>query len=203
MAMPKPIADRGRVLAGVAIAGLLAYFVLVHWWFTAPMLTMGEEIDALRDQQANATAEIAQRPAIEAKLAQVRAFEAGNPGFLPEGNKQLASAGLIQRLETVVGAGGNPAACQITARTPTDSTAKDLFPRVVVQVRLRCGVSELTAVMHALESGHPQLFIDNVDMMSRRSSYLSQGPEGTDGALDVSFDLYGYLKAPAAGGPGA
>jgi general secretion pathway protein M len=69
----------------------------------------------------------------------------------------------------------------------------------MVQVRLRCGMAEFGAVLHALESGSPQLFIDNLDMLSRRS-YLAAGNDG-GGALDVSFDLYGYLKAPARSRP--
>jgi len=202
MESPNRLPERWRVLGGVALAVLVAYFVLVHWWFSGPMLTMGGEITALRDQESALLVESAQRDEIRKKLTQVRQFEAGNPSFLPEANSQLATAGLIKRLEQVVGAGGNPAACQITARTPTDSTTKEPFTRVVVQVRLRCGTSELAAVMHALEGGHPQLFIDNMELLSRRS-YLSQGVDGADGALDVSFDLYGYLKSATAGGPRA
>ena len=71
--------------------------------------------------------------------------------------------------------------------------SKEPYPRVMVQVRLRCGTGELAAVFHALESGSPQLFIDNLDVLSR-DSYLA-GP-GSGGSLDVSFDLYGYLKTP-------
>ena len=70
--------------------------------------------------------------------------------------------------------------------------------RATVQVRLRCGMAELGAVLHALESGSPQLFVDNLDLLSRRS-YLAAGP--ADGGIDVSFDLYGYLKTPAGGAP--
>ena len=66
----------------------------------------------------------------------------------------------------------------------------------MVQVRLRCGMGELAAVLHALESGSPQLFIDNLDVLSRRS-YLTAGGETSSG-LDVSFDLYGYLKSAGA-----
>jgi len=202
MASPNRLPERWRVLGGVALAALVAYLVLVHWWFTAPMLAMGDEIDALRAQESAYLNETAQRDDIGRKLAQVRQFDAGNPSFLPEANSQLATAGLIKRLEQVVAAGNNPAACQITARTPTDSSTKEPFTRVVVQVRLRCGTSELAAVMHALEGGHPQLFMDNMELLSRRS-YLSQGVDGADGALDVSFDLYGYLKRASAGGPRA
>ena len=190
---PRPLPDRWRVLGIAAAVLLLAYLVLVHWWFTAPMLRLGGEIEQMRAQEAELKLEIAQRPKLEQRLAQVRSFEAGNPGFLPEANKELASAGLVQKLQQVVaGASPNPAACQITAQTPTDMPTQEPFPRVMVQVRLRCGMREVSAILHALESGSPQLFIDNLDLLSRRS-YLTTGTEG-GGALDVSFDLYGYLK---------
>jgi general secretion pathway protein M len=184
------------VLALAALALLLAYLVLLHWWFTAPMLRLGGEIRDLRAQEQSLRLESAQRPKLEAELARVRAFESGNPGFLPEANRELASAGLVQRLQQVVAAASpNQNACQITAQTPTDMPSQEPFPRVMVQVRLRCGMRELGAVLHALESGSPQLFIDNLDLLSRRS-YLVTGQEGA-GALDVSFDLYGYLKVAA------
>jgi general secretion pathway protein M len=190
---PRPHPERWRVLALAALALLLAYLVLLHWWFTAPMLRLGGEIRDLRTQERELQLEAAQRPKLEARLAQVRIFEAGNPGFLPEANRELASAGLVQRLQQVVAsASPNQNACQITAQTPTEMPTQEPFARVMVQVRLRCGMRELGAVLHALESGSPQLFIDNVDLLSRRS-YLAAGTDGA-GALDVSFDLYGYVK---------
>ena len=192
-------ADRLKLLAGALLALALAYTVLLHWWWTAPMLAMGDEIAQLRDQELALREEIAQRPVLEAELARVREFESGNPGFLPETNRQLATAALVQRLEAVIAeASPQPGRCQITARTPTESRADEPFVRATVQVRLRCGMAELGAVLHALESGSPQLFVDNIDLLSRRS-YLAAGPEG--GGIDISFDLYGYLKTPAGGAP--
>ena len=191
-------ADRWRALGIASLALLLAYLLLLHWWFTAPMLRLGAATEQLRAQEQSLRNEIAQRPLLEQRLAQVRAFEAASPGFLPEANKELASAGLVQRLQQVVAAASpNPNACQITAQTPTDMPSQEPFPRVMVQVRLRCGMGEFAAVLHALESGSPQLFIDNLDMLSRRT-YLVSGSENS-GALDVSFDLYGYLKSPSGG----
>ena len=197
---PRPDAERWRAL-GMALAVLaLAYLVLLHWWFTAPMLRLGAEIEQMREQEQSLRNEAAQRGRLEQRLAQVRAFESGNPGFLPEANKELASAGLVQRLQQVVAsASPNPNACQITAQTPTDMPSKEPFPRVMVQVRLRCGMGELAAVLHSLESSSPQLFIDNLDLLSRRSYLVAGNDNG--GALDVSFDLYGYLKV-ASGGRG-
>jgi general secretion pathway protein M len=196
----RPGTERWRALGAAFAILLLAYLVLLHWWFTAPMLRLGGEIEQMRDEELALRSEAAQRPQLEQRLAQVRSIESGNPGFLPEENKELASAGLVQRLQQVVSsASPNPNACQISAQTPTDMPSKEPFPRVMVQVRLRCGMRELGAVLHALESGSPQLFIDNLDMLSRRS-YLAAGNDG-GGALDVSFDLYGYLKAPARSRP--
>lgn len=191
---PTTLPKRGRVLLGVAAAVVVAYLLLLHWWFTAPMLSMGSQIEDLREQELSLRMEAAQRPEIERQLARVRQFESDNPGFLPEANKDLASASLVQRLEQVVGsASPNPNACQITARTPADMPTKEPFARVVVQVRLRCGMGELAAVLYSLESGSPQLFIDNLDMLSRRT-YQSVPDSG--GAIDVTMDLYGYLKVP-------
>lgn len=190
----KPNAERLRMVAITVAVVAVAYGVLLHWWFTAPMLAMGDQIASLRDEELSLRMEIAQRPVLERELARVREFEAGNPGFLPEANRQLATAALVQRLESVVGAASSQASrCQITARTPSETRSEEPFERATVQVRLRCGMAELGAVLHALESGSPQLFVDNLDLLSRRS-YLGTGLEG--GAMDVSFDLYGYLKSP-------
>lgn len=198
---PRAVPERWRVLGGAFIALAVAYLLLVHWWFTAPMLAMGGEIEAMREQEQALRSEAAQRPQLQLKLAQVRQFEASNPGFLPETSRELASAGLVQRLQQVVAsASPNPSSCQITAQTPTDTPTQGPFARVMVQVRLRCGMGELAAVLHALESGRPQLFIDNLDLLSRRS-YLATGTEG-GGGLDVSFDLYGYLKSAPGGSRG-
>lgn len=187
--------SRAGVLAAVLLFLVIAYLVLVHWWFTAPLLSMGEDLDALRQQEQELRLELAQRPQFEQQLAQVREFEAANPGFLQEANKELASAALVQRLEQVVGsASANPNACQITARTPSEATEKEEFQRVVVQVRLRCGMAEFATVLHALEGGQPQLFVDNVDLLSRRS-YLAAGADAGGAAIDVGFDLYGYMKS--------
>ncbi|WP_374604268.1 type II secretion system protein GspM [Arenimonas sp.] len=188
-----PAVDRARwLLAGLALV-LVAYLVLVHWWFTAPMLAMGDEIARLRDEQLALRMEIAQRPALEAELARVQAFEAGNTAYLPEANRQLATAALVQRLESVVSqAGPQTSRCQITARTPTEDRSDEAFVRAAVQVRLRCGMPELAAVLHELESGSPQLFVENLELLSR-ASYLGAAKE--TGTLDVSFTLYGYLLA--------
>ena len=109
---PSPVA----VFAGLAIAAGLVYLVAVHWWFTAPMLRMGDEITALRMEELTLRMEIAQKPQLEAELARVRAFEAGNPGFLQETNRQLATAAPVRP--------GSPAGSGARARRWADAARR-------------------------------------------------------------------------------
>ena len=69
---------------------------------------------------------------------------------------------------------------------------------MTVQVRMRCGAPELASVLHALESGTPRMFVDNLNVLAQRYFFLP-GQGRTQGAgLDVSFDLYGYIAPPPA-----
>lgn len=189
---------RLRALAGLLAVVGLAYLVLLHWWWTAPMLAMGDEIESLREEELNLRMEAGQREQLRTELVRLgREIESGQPGFLVEQNKELASAALVQRLESVLAEASPSKRCKVTARTPIEAATKEPFTRVVVQVRLNCGMADLSSVLHALESGSPQLFINNLDVLSRRA-YLGAG-EAATGALDVSFDLYGYLRQPLGG----
>ncbi len=189
-------ADLLRPLLWSGIILILAYLLLVHWWWTGPMLEMGSEIKSLREEELTLRMEAAQKQELEKRLQEVRAFEAGNPGFLAEPNKDLATASLVQRLESVVQeASSNPAACQISARQPMDSQQREPYTRVTVQVRLRCGMTEFANVLYSLESGSPQLFADNIDISGSRR-YLATNQSGGDGRVDIVFELYGYLKTP-------
>ena len=208
--MTRPV-DRDRWLAlGLLLAALvLAYAVLVHPWWTVPMGVVNERIETLRERDLRLRMEIAQAPQVSARLAQVRQQQAGVPGFLPESSTELATAGLVQRLETVVGqASPGNRSCAITNRSPLAEPGRERYARVVVQVRLRCGSPELAVVLHSLESGAPRLFVDNLNILAQRNFFGPGGSGGgsRDGGLDVSFDLYGYLRpdatVPASKSPG-
>lgn len=201
--MASALTDRDRWLALGLLAAvlLLGYLVLVHPWWTQPMLEVNERIQALRERELRVRTQLQQAPAVEKQLAAALALQAQRPGFLGEASTELATAGLVQRLEAVVkqASPGNRS-CGIVNQSPLPQAAGERFARVAVQVRLRCGTPELAAVLHSLESGSPRLFVDNFNILS--SSYAYMAPEGGTGGLDVTFDLYGYLKpgvlAPAA-----
>ncbi len=190
-------ADRDRWLALGLLLGVLAlsYLLFVHPWWTVPMLDANQRIESLQQRELRARMQLAQAPEIARQLAIAQQLEARSRGFLPEASAELATAGLVQRLETVVAqASPGNRACAISNRSPLSEPRPDRFARVTVQVRLRCGTPELAAVLHALESGTPRLFVDNLNVLAQRYFFMPGQAGARNGGLDVSFDLYGYLR---------
>ncbi len=207
------VSERDRWVAlGLLLAALaLVYGLLVHPWWTVPMRDVNQRIDDLRVRDVRLRMQAKQAPQVTARLTEVMQRQAGEPGFLPESSTELATAGLVQRLETVVGqASPGNRSCAITNRSPLAEPGRERFARVVVQVRLRCGSPELATVLHSLESGAPRLFVGNLNVLAQRYFFApgaTSGGGSRDGGLDVSFDLYGYLRpdatVPAANRRGA
>jgi general secretion pathway protein M len=195
-------ADRDRWLALALLLGVLAvaYVVLVHPWWTVPLREANTRVQAMQEREVRQRMQLQQAPMVAQRLRQAR-----DPGFLPEASAELATAALVQRLETIVSqASPGNRSCAITNRSPMSEARRDRFARVVVQVRLRCGTPELAAVLHSIESGTPRLFVGNLNVLAQRF-FFSPGTGATaaqrEGGLDVSFDLYGYLPASAAAPP--
>jgi len=197
--------DRDRWVAlGLLLAVLaVAYGVLVHPWWTVPLLDVEQRIDGLRERDLRLRMQVKQAPQVQARLNEVMVRQAGSPGFLTESSAELATAGLVQRLETVVAeASPGNRSCAITNRSPLTEPSRERYARVVVQVRLSCGAAELARVLHALESGSPRLFVGNLNMLIARNYFTpgsgAGGSESREGGMDVNFDLYGYLRPSAA-----
>jgi general secretion pathway protein M len=190
-----PDASRGRLLAVLLllIALLLGYLLFAHFWFVDPLLESRSELIELRDEEARYRATAQQRKAVEERLAEVRAFEAGNPGFLTEANFDLAASALIQRLQDQVNQLGAGERCVVVSRTPSRSRDEEPFERVTIKVRMRCEMEHFLAVLHGMEAGSPQLFVSELGITSRRG-VAPVGGQAPAGYIDIAFDLYGYLR---------
>lgn len=195
------LADRDRWLAlGLLLAVLaVGYALLIHPWWTVPMLEAGQRIESLQTRELRLRMQLQQAPQVAQRLQQVQAQQSRRPGFLPEDNPQLATASLIQRLETVVAqASPGNRSCAITNRSPLEAQQRERYTRVMVQVRLRCGMPELAKVLYTLESGAPRLFVGNLNILAQRMYFRpGSGMVASSNGLDVAFDLYGYLMPTA------
>lgn len=199
--MQPSVRDRTLALALLLAVVALVYLLLVHPWFTAPLQVINQDIAGLHERGQRVDAQLAQQPQVEAALREVRAGLAGRPGFLTDATAEAAAASLGNRLQEVVTAASpEHRACTISNRTPLpDNRAAGDYPRVAMQVRLRCGVEEMATVLHGLETGTPRLFVENLNLLAQR---YQQSPDETGTGLDVSFELVGYLLPDAAANAG-
>lgn len=193
-----PEASNRRFLAVVLalIVALLGYLVGVHWWFVAPLLAATAQMDDLRDQQQRFRAIVAERPAIESRLAEVRSFEQNNQAFLAQTDANAASADLITRLkQAVTQHAPDQNRCSILTNQTIGAGKPELYTRVMIQVRMRCDLEPFSAVLYELESGKPYLFVDQLMIYKQNYGYVTPGQKKqSQSALDIRFNLSGYLR---------
>jgi general secretion pathway protein M len=196
--LPSP--ERGRFMAVALLVAVVAvgYFGGVHWWFTARHLEIAREMADLREQEARFRRIADERASVEARLAEVRRFEAGNPAFLAESDFDSAAAGLTQRLKQIVAEHARDAqSCQIIMNQYSRPTEKELFERASIRVRLRCSLEEFAPILYDLESGSPMLFVDELQVW-KQTGYRAPGSSQVTSYLDVQFTLSGYMRKRAA-----
>lgn len=189
-------ADRDRWLALALLLAVLGlfYLLVLHPLVVAPLRETDARIADLQTRDARLRALLAQRPQLQQRLAALDAQ--GGSGFLAEPTAELAAAALIQQLEQVVGdASAASRGCAIVNRTPLGDDAQGgRYRKVTVQVRLRCGNAETLAVLHALESARPWLFVDALNITAQRYFAVPGSAQPQEGGLDVGFNLSGYLR---------
>lgn len=187
----------GRLLAVLLLLIVLAlgYLFCVHWWFVTPHVEYFQQMRDLREMQQRYSSVIAERPRIEQRLAEVRAYEQTNQAFLAETDANAASAGLITRLRQVQTDHSDPKRCTYVNSTPYSGGQDEPYQRVVIQARLRCDLESLAAIVYELENGKPYLFVDQI-MIYKQQTYVPPGGKRMASPLDVRFNLSGYLRQP-------
>ncbi|MDW8478929.1 MAG: type II secretion system protein GspM [Xanthomonadales bacterium] len=195
--------SRDRLLAVLLLLAALGlvYLLGVHWWFVAGHRALARELADLGEQAARFRGLIAQRPEIEARLAEVEALDAANPGFLQDPSFDQASATLITRLRqaTERHAGLSPQGCMVLSNQPIRSREAEVFLRVTLNVQMRCGLEAFAAVLRELEGGSPMLFVDELSIFARRFGRPVGGvalPHQPQDFIEYNFALYGYLRQP-------
>lgn len=179
-----------RLVFGAKALGvlLLGYFLAIHWWFTVPLHGLGQERAALLDSQRQMQQEIQQSGAVQARLQQLGQANPGLDAWVSSDAGSVA-AQLGQRLDVWLVA--SPVTCQSLARTPGAEQRSGRFQKTVLQVRLRCSMQGLVSLMERIEAESPALFIDNLEITTRRHM-AAVGDQNT--GLDVALDIAVYSR---------
>lgn len=175
------------------LALVLAYFVLLHWWFVAPLQQIHSQMAQLRDTQSRYAAAIAEKPALQKRIAQLGVGQAASRAFLPDDDPSAASADLMQRVVDVVGSSTEGGACVVSQKMPLPGQPPppgEPYRKSAVSISLSCDMQPLAEVLQALEQGTPYMFID--DLSIYRNPVAAQQNQGAP--LQVQFTLSGYLR---------
>ncbi len=180
-----PGQSRTVAIALALVALAIAYFVLLHWWFVAPLMSVDSQMRDLRAIHAKYAAAIAEQPELEKRVARLQQGGATVGAFLSASDPSAAAANLIQRATDVVAAhAGEGAGCNMPSKMPIEQdTANEPFHRVSVSITLDCGLQPLTAVLHDFDRGLPYLFVNNL--------ILARSPSGR---MQAQITLSGYLR---------
>ncbi len=145
------------------------------------------------------------RAALAAQLDELVARQAASGVYLSGETDALAGAALQEGVGATIEAhGGKLRSIQIL---PVSDDGD--FKRVSVRVQLTAALVPLHRILHSLESGRPFVFLDNLEIktrrarrsrrtrqsrQSRRAQAAAAPASATDPTLEVRFDLYGYLR---------
>ena len=172
---------------------VLVYFLLLHWWFVSPLQQIHSDMSDLRDTQGRYAAAIAEKPALEKRIAALGAGQAASSAFLPTDDPNTASADLMQRVVDVVGSNTSAGRCVVSQKMPLpnpSASAGEPYRKAAVSISLSCDVEPLAAVLQALEQGTPYLFVD--DLSVYRNPVVTQQNEAAP--LEIQFTLSGYVR---------
>jgi general secretion pathway protein M len=200
-----PRDSRLAAIGLLLLALVIAYFVLLHWWFVAPLRQIHSDMVDLRDTQSRYAAAIAEKPALQQRIAALGAGQAASNAFLAEDDPNTAAADLMQRVVDVVGSSTQSGSCVVSQKVPISNppaTPGEPYRKAAVSINLSCDIESLAQVLHALEQGTPYVFID--DLSIYRNPVAAQQSQGAP--LEVQFTLSGYVRpshGAAAPTPGA
>lgn len=199
MAAMNPRDSRIAAIVLLLLTLWLAYLLLLHWWFVAPLQQLRSEMADLRDTHSRYAAAIAEKPALQQRLAALGAGQAASSAFLAADDPNTAAGDLMQRVIDVVAANAGGGHCTVTQKMPLPSppaAAGEPYRKAAVSISLNCDMEPLAAVLQALEQGTPYLFVD--DLSIYRNPVVAQ--QNNAAALEVQFSLSGYVR-PARGAP--
>jgi general secretion pathway protein M len=193
----KPRDQRLLAVALLLLVAALAYVLMLHWWFVAPMRQIGADMRDLRDTQSRYAAAIAQKGALQQRIAALGAGQAASSAFLPTDDPNAAAGDLMQRVVDVVGQNTAGGSCTVSQKMPLPNPPADAgepYRKAAVSISLSCDMQPLAAVLNALEQGTPYLFVDDLGIY--RNPVAAQQNAATP--LEVQFTLSGYVR-PAHG----
>ena len=177
----------------LAIALLLVYLLCFHW-FVQRHREYAEEIGGLRDQLNRFQTVAAQRETLQARLSKIRNSQEDAGLFLDYPSFDEAAAAVSGDIGDMVRMQADDS-CQIVSRQPVRARVQERFEKITVNVRMRCDAEDFLKVLYGMETNMPLMLVDDLNVIRPRTRSRSKARQAqTQGALDIRFNVSGYLR---------
>ncbi|WP_172153022.1 type II secretion system protein GspM [Pseudomonas tumuqii] len=182
----------------LAVLILLAAVSLLLWLVIGPLLSRfqsDEEIIAGLQQRLQVYQRlVAELPAQEARLAELKRSDPVTRLVFAETRPALASAELQQQIGQLIGEiGAQVISTQILSLEETEAP----LPAVGIKVHLRGETEQLVRLLHELANHQPLLLVENIVVLSNPRVDMQRIRQAADlkavPSLDITFDLRGFI----------
>ena len=177
----------------LAITLILVYLLVFHWFVLRHREYAGE-IGDLREQLSRFQTVASQRESLQVRLSQISSSQNDADLFLDYPSFDEAAAAMSGGIGEMVRAEADDS-CQIVSRQPVRSRVQERFQKVTVNVRMRCDAEDFLKILYGMETGIPLMLVDDLNIIRPRTRRPARGrPTSAQGALDIRFNVSGYLK---------
>jgi general secretion pathway protein M len=153
-----------------------------------------EEIGDLRTQLSRFQTVASQRESLQAQLGRIRNSQTDEGLFFEYPSFDEAAAALSGNIGDMVRMQADDS-CQIVSRQPVRPRVQERFEKVTVNVRMRCDAEDFLQVLYGMETGIPLMLVDDLNVIRPRTSSRNRRQQTrSQGALDIRFNVSGYLK---------
>lgn len=169
---------------------LLLVVVLAISAVVVPLWLLNQRYDLAVEEAAARLARyskiIGMRDGLQKKAVDVKTLEA-NHHFLKSASPALAAAELQEQAKNIIDANGG----KINSLNILPHKDDGQYRQVSVSLQLSAPLSAVKAMLYALESAHPYLFIDNFSVRAP-FNVGARNDAASEPDLVVQFDLTGY-----------
>lgn len=191
MTSPSP-----RLRRLLALSLLVALVLAVYGVAIGPLLDSyannKRAIEELRNAEGRYAEVAGEAPALQKQLESLRRQSAATAGYLEGQNETMIAAALQDRVKAAVMQTGG----QLKSTQVLSSAGNTKSRRVAVRANIALSLAALQRVLYELESGSPYLFVDNLGVRPLVNPRAGGQVDG-EALLDVSFDIYGYVRGSA------
>ncbi len=173
-----------------ALAILFVVFALIVVAVALPIWLLNRRYDTALDTASSRLERysrvVGMREGLQQKAIEIKSLESARH-FLKSASPALVAAELQEQAKTILDQNG----AKLSSIQILPHKDDGAYRQVAVNLQFNAPLSAVKAILYAMESSHPYLFVDNLQIRSPNPLGVTKDP-ANEPDLFVAFDLSGY-----------